>query len=232
MKKPSEVCVIIQARLSSERCKRKMIRDFGGTSLVDIAIKKILDSKAIPKENLYLSANEPELVEIGEKNGVNIFKRSEHSAVWDGGTGAKLTGMYEWWDKLSYKYIILVNACNPFLETSTIDSFYEHYLQSTKTGLFAVIEKKNYFWNEAGQMLNEWPAGEPNLNTKAVETTYEAAHCLYASEMNTIGDGVFMGDFSKQGDIELFPISERESLDIDHEWQFKYLDFIYRAVKL
>ena len=118
------------------------------------------------------------------------------------------------------------------METSTIDSFYEHSLQTPKTGLFAVIEKKNYFWNESGKMLNEWPDGEPNLNTKAVEATYEAAHCLYASRMDTIGDGVFMGDFSKQGDIELFPISERESLDIDHEWQFKYLDFIYRAVHL
>lgn len=232
MKKASDVCVIIQARLSSERCKRKMIRDFGGSNLVDIAVKKILDSKVIPKENFYLSVNEPELVEVGEANGVNIFKRSEHSAVWDGGAGTRLAGMYEWWDKLPFKYVVLVNACNPFLETSTIDGFFEHYLKTDKTGLFAVIEKKNYFWNEQGKMLNEWPEGEPNLNTKAVDKTYEAAHCLYASKMDTIGDGVFMGDFSTQGDIELFPISERESLDIDYEWQFKYLDFIYRAAKL
>ena len=124
MKKPSEVCVIIQARLSSERCKRKMIRDFGGTNLVDIAIKKILDSKAIPKENFYLSVNEPELVKIGRKNGINVFERSEYSAVWDGGAGTKLTGMYEWWDKLPYKYCVLLNACTPFLKIHSLIRIY------------------------------------------------------------------------------------------------------------
>ena len=67
MKNKEEVAVLVQARLSSERCPRKMIRPFAGTTLTDICIEKLLKSNTIPKENIYLSVNEPELVSIGKK---------------------------------------------------------------------------------------------------------------------------------------------------------------------
>jgi len=36
--------------------------------------------------------------------------------------------------------------------------------------------------------------------------------------MDLIGKGIWMGDFQKNGDIELFPIDEEETFDIDYEW--------------
>ena len=36
--------------------------------------------------------------------------------------------MYEWWNKLPYKYVILVSACLPLLKIETIDEFFNHYL--------------------------------------------------------------------------------------------------------
>ena len=80
MKDTKDVCVLIQARLNSERVPQKMIRPFADSSLFEIGIKKILDSKAIPKENLYVSVCEPELIDIAEKHGVNVYHRSEKSA--------------------------------------------------------------------------------------------------------------------------------------------------------
>ena len=65
------------------------------------------------------------------------------------------------------------------------------------------------------------------MNTKAVETTYEAAHCLYAGRMDLIKDGIWMGDFQKPGDIELYPMEERECLDIDYPWQFELCETLY-----
>lgn len=231
MKKIEEVAVIIQARLSSERAPKKMTRQFAGSSLTEIAIRKILDSKIIPKENFYLSVHEQELVDIGERCGVNVFLRSEKSAKYDGGFGSSLGDMYEWWDKIPFKYVILVNACVPFLKTKTIDSFFEQYLNTKSNGLFAVIEKKNYFWDGKGKFITPWPAGEQTLNTKTVDTTWEAAHCLYASRTDSIGHGVFMGDFQKPGDIELFPIAEKESFDVDYDWQFSAYEAMYRALE-
>tara|TARA_Y100000310_G_C20531000_1_gene738434 strand:+ start:118 stop:810 length:693 start_codon:yes stop_codon:yes gene_type:complete len=227
VKNIDDICFIIQARLSSERVPRKMIRSFAGTNLTDIAVKKIVASDIIPKQNFYLSVYEKELKDVGVQNDVNIFHRSKESAFWDGGNGAVLGRMYEWWDKLPYKYGVLISACNPFLTVETIDSFVRAYTKSESEGMFAVVEKKNYFWDKDYKFITPWPEDEPCMNTKVVDKTYEAAHCLYAGKLNLIGKSMWMGDFNIAGDIELFPIEEKESLDIDHEWQFNFCEAAY-----
>ena len=230
MKNIEDIAVIVQARLSSERCPRKMVRPFAGSTLTDIICQKILKSKIIPKDNFYLAVNEPELVEIGKRNNVNVFLRSKESAIWDGGPDAKMTGMYEWWDKIPFKYVILVNACVSFLTTDSIDDFFKAYSKSDSDGMFAVMEKMNYFWNDRFEFLT--PLREDVMNTKNVQKTYEAAHCLYASRLDTIGEGKWMGDFNKIGDIELYPISERECFDVDYEWQFNIFEAMYKALEI
>ena len=120
---------------------------------------------------------------------------------------------------------MLINACAPFLTTETIDNFFEQYLKSDSDGMFGVIEKKNYFWNNSGDLLT--PLTEAVMNTKTVNTTFEAAHCLYAGRMSKIGEEVWMGDFRKPGDIELFAMKEQECLDVDYEWQFDLCESLY-----
>ena len=224
MKNINEICVIVQARLGSQRIPGKMIRPFAGTTLTDISMEKVKNSKVIPQSNFYLSAYERELVDIANKHKVNIYHRSENSA---NSEGTPLTDMYEWWDKLPYKYCVLVNACAPFLRTETIDEFVQKYIESSSDGLFGVMEKKNYFWNTDGKLITKWPDGHACMNTKFVEVTYEAAHCLYAGRMDSIQRGIWMGDFQKPGDIELYPMEEFECLDIDYEWQFNMCEAIY-----
>ena len=58
MKKVSEIAVVVQARLGSQRIPQKMIRSFGGTTLTDLMLEKIKNSTVIPEENFYLSAHE------------------------------------------------------------------------------------------------------------------------------------------------------------------------------
>lgn len=227
MKKIEDICVIVQGRLSSERCPGKMIRPFAGSNLLDKCLRLLMKSEVLPKENIFLSVHEPELQQIGTDLGINVFPRSEVSALWDGGEGAHIRDMYEWWDKLPFKYVVLINACTPMIKPETIDGFLEHYMNSDSDGLFGVVEKQNYFWNQSGKMISIWPESEAAMNTKAVEATYEAAHCLYAGRMDLIGDGIWMGDFQKEGDIELYPMSEEEIYDIDHEWQFGLVEAIF-----
>jgi len=224
MKELSDICVIIQARLGSQRIPQKMIKPFAETTLFDLSIKKVLDSEFIPKENFYVSIHEKELLDIASVHGANVFLRSEKSA---NSEGTPMTDMYEWWDKLPFEYCVLVNGCTPFLETATIDGFVKAYMNSSSDGLFGVMAKKNYFWNKEGQLQTPWPEDQACMNTKVVQTTYEAAHCLYAGRMDLIKDGIWMGDFQKPGDIELYPMEERECLDIDYPWQFELCETLY-----
>ena len=218
----NDVCVVIQARLGSQRVPKKMLMPFAETTLMDIALDKIKECVEIPLENFYVSAYEDELVAVSKKHGVNVFNRSEASA---NSEGNPLTEMYEWWNKLDYKYCVLINACAPFLTPKTIDAFMKSYVESPYDGMFGVIEKKTYFWDASGTMITDLPEG--SMNTKFVEPVYEAAHCLYAGAMDLIGKGIWMGDFTKNNPA-LFSMAEREVMDIDYPWQFEVCENLYK----
>lgn len=221
----NDIVFIIQARLNSERVPKKMVRAFAGTTLLDIALTKLVESKIIPKQNIYVSVFEQELKQIAEKYSLNIFNRSEESANNDN----SLQKIYEWHDQLPYKYVIKVNACSPLLNVETIDNFVRTFINQEKESLFGVIPTKDYYWNEDGKLVTPWPKYQTIMNTKAVETTYKAAHVLYASRLDLISQNKFMGDFQTEGDIELFTLPELECFDIDYEWQFKVGELLYNA---
>ena len=224
MKNKKDVLVFIQARLGSQRVKNKMLRPFANSNLFEIALKKVLKSD-IPKENFYVSVYEEELKDIAKKHGVNIFHRSYESAINDN----SLQKIYEWHDKLPFKYALKINACCPLLKVSTINNFYNHYINSKHDGLFAVIKKNNYFWNEEGELVTPWPDNQTIMNTKAVGATYEAAMVFFAGKMSTIKNDIWMGSLRKKNDPELFVMDEKETLDIDYNWQFKNGEALYES---
>lgn len=224
MKNINDICFIVQARLNSERVPKKMIKNFVGTTLTDYVLQKLVGSSLIPNSQIYLSSHEDELINIGKKYPINIFKRSYESANVDCG----IKTLFEWYNKLPYKYVVMVSGCNPFLKIETIEKFIKTYLKSEHNGLFSVIEKQNYFWDQDGNMLNKWPKGQDLLNTKAVEKTYEAAHCLYASSFELIRKGLWVGSWRKKNDPELFSVNEMEAFDIDYSWQFTLAENIFK----
>ena len=226
MKSIDDVCILVQARLSSQRCNRKMIRPFAETTLMDICLKKLVDSK-IPNKNIWVSVYEDELIELCKKYPINIFYRSRKSAMSE---GTPMTDMYEWWDKIDYKNVVFINACAPFLKKETIENFFYDYLKTRNNGMFGVIEKKNYFWDKNNTFLT--PLKEAVMNTKTADPIKEAAHCLYASSLKSIGQGIWMGRFNVQDEITLWSMKEEETLDIDYEWQFKRYELIYRSEKV
>ena len=223
MKKLEDICVLVQARLGSQRVPNKMIRPFCGTTLVDILFEKLKSLKSIPKENIYFSAYENELKEIANSHGINIFHRSEKSA---NSEGEPMTEIYEWHDKLPFKYVVLVSACNPLLDVDTMDSFIQSFIETEKEGAFAVFPKKTYYWDKEGNSITDWK-GLTIMNTKLVDPIYEAAHCLYASRMDIIKEGFWM-DTKSPPDPHLFEMKELEAFDIDYEWQFKIAELLYK----
>lgn len=227
MKNLNEIAFIVQARLNSQRVPQKMIRPFGGLNLFAIALDKLLESKIIPAINIFGSVYEPELVSVLEERGLNYWNRSEESANED--EDIKL--IYEWHNKLpaKYKYVVLISGCNPLLKVETIDKFVEQFVLQPEDNLFAVTEKKTYYWDQSGKMITPWPESQKIMNTKTVEPVYEAAHCLYASDLDLIEKEQFMVDFSKEN-LKLFKIDELEAFDIDYEWQFKAAELLYGKV--
>tara|TARA_B100001248_G_C27391748_1_gene462804 strand:- start:75 stop:770 length:696 start_codon:yes stop_codon:yes gene_type:complete len=223
MKNINDILFIVQARLNSTRIPNKMIRKFGDTTLLDICFQKLLNSKIIPKKQLYASLYEDKLKEIAQKYNINIFNRSSESANNENDSKC----MLEWYNKLDYKYVVLISACSPLLNIETIDNFIENYINHDFDGQFGVIKKKNYFFNKNGDMISTYPDNLKSLNTKYVDITYEAGHSLYASKCESIGKGIWMGTFKKKNDPVLYELNENETFDIDYEWQFNMAELYY-----
>ena len=226
MKNKEDVCLVVQARLGSERLPGKMLKPFAESNLVDILFKKLKKLKNISQSNIFFSAYEQELKDVAIENRVNIYDRSEESAKSE---GQPLSEIYEWYNVLPFKYVVLVSACNPLLKVSTIDDFIKSFINSEKEGGFAVFEKKTYYWDKNFKPITDWK-DSTIMNTKYVDPVYEAAHCLYASKMDFIADDFWM-DNKSPAEPELFTMDEIEAFDIDHEWQFKVAEILYDNIR-
>ncbi len=234
MKNINEIAFIIQSRKGSVRVKNKMLKPFNGSCLFEIAIKKILNSKIIPKENFYTSVLDEEFKDIANKHKVNIFHRSQESTV----EPVELPTVFGWHKKGAlnkpYKYWVKINGCNPLLSINTIDRFVESFINTDSDGMFGVFEKKTFLFNNEGLMVNKF-FGEDKylatLETKYVETCYEAAHSLYAGKMEDIGKEIYMGTFKEPSNPEFFIMDEIECFDIDWPFQFEIAKTMYKQRK-
>lgn len=193
-------------------------------TLLDICLGKI-ERCLVPNSQCFLAVHEKQLKRIWAKYKINLFERSRESAHAESG----LKHIYEWWDKLPYEYVVLVNPCLPFLSKQTINEFVKFCLSNKYNGVFSVVRHKNYFWDTKGNLLNEWPKGIDLMDTKRVTSTFSGAHALYYSKMSDIGEGIWLGPTPFQKDSPaLFEIPKRESIDIDNEEDWKMAQILWK----
>ena len=128
-----DVACIIQARISPEgscgykkgdhRINNKMILPFSGKTLLDVTLETIRETEVFSSEQVFLVACEKELIEIGERHGVEIYRRSEASIQ----QSPTQEEMYRFvWD-IPAKHFVQINPCNPLLGASTIDEAVNYY---------------------------------------------------------------------------------------------------------
>lgn len=220
-----DISVVVQSRLSSQRIPGKMLKPFNNTTLVDILLDKLTKLNSVNPQQVYFCAHEDELIRVAEKYPVNIFKRSKESSNEE----KDLKILYEWHKSIPTEYIVMISACNPLLKVSTIDDFIVKFKKSKREGAISVYESKNYFWNSDGKMLNKWPEGFTSMNTKYVETTKIAAHCMYGSRVDLIKNGDWVTN-KLPYEPELISMPELEAFDIDEPWQFKIAEVLYEKL--
>ena len=216
MKNIKDICFLILAKSNSQRLPGKMHRPFVNTTLLDVAIKKLLDSEIIPNSQIYIAGHGPEVIEIAKKyKNVNLFKRSDASISEE----ATIREIYEIVDHIPHKFFVEINACCPLLSVATLEEFIEKYIQSDHNGLFGVVKRRTFYWNSHGTPLGECTA---HLDTKRANIIYEAAHCLYAGSVGDIRKNIHMGTFRHRNDPAIFVVeNEKECWDVDYEWQLE-----------
>ena len=75
----NNLAIFSQARINSFRCKNKMIRKFGNSTLLDILLNK-LNSKELNKFEVYIAVGERKITKISEKyKNLNTIYRNKLS---------------------------------------------------------------------------------------------------------------------------------------------------------
>lgn len=230
MEQVRKVAVVLQARMNSTRVPNKMVRGFAGSNLFNIALRT-LDQTNIPKEDIFIAIGEKELEGIADNYEFQRIGRSQESCDSTNNPNVpdSLKLLYEWYQLLQdrgYTHVILVNPCHPLLRSETIDNFYTKYNNVDLKGLFSVTANKNYYWDEFGEPITDWK-GNKLMNSKKVDITYEAAHCLYGSKLSFINDELWMDD-NYPPRPELFVIDKLEAVDIDTEEDFEIAEVLYK----
>lgn len=216
--------IFTQARLASQRLPNKMVRDFSGRSLWDIACEK-LHNLPYPKEMKWVSIYDQELKDIAARYDISIYERSYESANND----KDVSVIWEICGQLKFDRYVMFNPCLPLLSEETIIEFIEKF-KNCDNSLFGVKVLKDYLWNKGGTLIH--PYGTKMFNSKEFDEfpsrqLYMAAHCLYAGKCSDIMNGIQLGDFSINNP-ELYPINNKiELFDVDDIEDFEIAEAVY-----
>ena len=213
------ICVVINARVNSSRCYKKMIEPIGETCLIKILLNK-LEKSIIPKKDIFIASPDEEIEKIVSNYSFKFIKRSKDSEIEE----KDISIIMEWYKVLihNYTHVILINPCLPLLKIKTINNFYTFSKQFKYDRIFSIKENKNYFFDDNNKPINFKPE---YLNTKYISPLKEAGHCLFLTKLEDIKNNNYLGKFKDSSNPFLYIINEEELYDIDYQYQFDIIKY-------
>jgi hypothetical protein len=205
-------------RKQSQRCANKMLRPFGGTTLMDIALTKLERFG----DRAFFAGYEDEFREKCAAHGVPFVPRSLRSASIDD----PITDILSFLADVPYTHLLIVNACLPFLKTETMQGFLDDCIGGGLQPAFAVIRRQNHFIAPDRQPLN-FPVDMKTINTKTVQPVLEFAHALYFFEKRYFFEHGRYWDWQT---VRLLEVGSRcEMVDIDTEEDFAFAEALWKG---
>ena len=214
-----DIAGVIQARLASQRCKRKNLRPFAGSNLVSIALGKFSKSKEITR--LYFAAYEEELIgRAKEFDGVTIVRRTKESAY-----GEDIPTVLSYVHNIKEEFVAFVDTSTPFLRLETFDRAMDYFRRNSFKSMMSVSPTYNWYFDDQHNLLNK----DPNVlggNTKMLQPLYKASAAFLVANRERILKEHTYWSLTKD-DPALYVIDEREAFDIDTESDFELAEVLY-----
>ncbi len=214
------ISVVINARLSSTRVPRKLIRPFCDSSLIEIALEKVnrMDFFA----NRYLAVADSELIEIGQRYpNVEILLRDQQSIK----AGVNPPSVsFAHYLKIPTEYIFIFNPCQPLLSVGGIKKVYDYFQNTQYESYTAVAATRDWIFNEAGDCLTRKDA--QNYSTNTGEIFKKAAHSFHIVGKTFFAEYGYHWTFTKD-DPHLIEVNHEEIIDVDDEMDFEIAKSVY-----
>lgn len=191
-----------------------MLRRFAGSSLAEIALRKLAEVDA---EERYFCVGEQPLIELFERirpPGVKLLERSPEAVQGD----APQLVINAHYARAGTTHIAFMNACHPFLLPRTLTRAIARIKDDrTLDALTSTVARRDWLYAEDGRPLLDVDLGIGD--TKRSPLVHRVAHAfhIFPRERFLAGEPIFR---DVPGDPHLFSISEEEAIDIDTELEF------------
>ena len=218
LNKKNSIAVWSCARLTSERCPKKMTKNFCGTSLTDIFLKKMqkLQNSGV---NVFFGGYDKIFESKCKKYRIPFVQRTKESS-----NSEVANEIYNFLNEQKFEYLLQVNACMPLLKVETILSFLNK-CKKIKKPSFGVYEVNNYFMSNTNKPLN-FNSKIKTINTKYVDKAKEFAHCFYFFRKNYFTQNGWYWDWNKVNYISM--PKTIETFDIDTQEDFEIAKLLYK----
>lgn len=223
------VVCMIPVKLKSERCKYKNIKEFAGTTLLNIAVEKAL--KCFDKKDIYINSRDNYMKLMAKRRGVRFHRRGPWKSD-------KLETnddfLYDFLKRVTCDYVIQINTTSPFTEWQHIYNMKMIMAWYEYDAIFSVQEIRNHCIFRDNIALNFSRCGKMKL-TQDIEpmTVFTNGIMGWKKEtamknMKKHGACVY-GCWSK---IRYYKLNGLATIDIDTEEDFKIAEILYRNKEL
>tara|TARA_E500000318_G_scaffold112057_1_gene133766 strand:+ start:20176 stop:20838 length:663 start_codon:yes stop_codon:yes gene_type:complete len=215
------IAVLIHARTKSTRCPNKHLREFGETTLIDIALSKLGKLKNI--EEKYLAVHEQEL-KVKATTEVPVLER-EYAAVAPGNAHHSI--MYKHLKNVDSEYIINFNPCQPFLNVNKLQKVIDWFKFSKESSFITVKKQRNFYWFDDYTPINFTPGDR--LSTTSGPYIFSATHSLVGYKKSyMLENWELFPNLYNEPFPYLIDWSEEELIDIDTELDFKLAKLLFK----
>jgi CMP-N-acetylneuraminic acid synthetase len=213
---------VIAARSGSVRVKNKNIRDFNGSTILELKIKQLKQIKQLDK--VIVNTNCEEIMQIAKKAGAECVKRDDYFASNTVSMSEVFKNIAE---NVDAEYIMYANATNPLVKTESyekaIDIFFKNKDKSDSLTSCHDVKEFLYLNNKP---LNYDPKNQPrSQDLPDVIALNFAISILSRDNMikfkNILGERPYF-----------FKLDEVESIDIDTNLDFFIAEKVYETVKI
>ncbi|MBL51945.1 MAG: hypothetical protein CMG57_08320 [Candidatus Marinimicrobia bacterium] len=209
---------LIPVKGSSDRVKKKNLRDFAGSSLLEVKLNQLKDAKGF--ENIIVSSEDDEVLNIAKKHGFSTHIRDPKYST----SEVPMSDVYSYIaSEIEGDNIAWINVTNPLAETiiynkavelyNDIDSSYDCLLSS-------ILLQENVFYE--GLPVNFTPYPWPkSQDLKGLNSLTFVINILKRKDMVSWGSCVGNAPY-------FYDLDKIDSWDIDDQADFEFCEFIYK----
>jgi len=216
------ISAVINARLSSTRVPKKLMRPFADTTLIEIALEKL--DKMSFFENRYLAVADPELIELGERyKNVEVLVRDQGSIK--AGVNPP-TVSYAHFLKVPTEHIFIMNPCQPLLTQQTVKKAYDYFQQTDHSSYTAVVPSRDWIFDDQGNCLTR--KDPKNYSTNTGEVFMKASHSFHIVSKSFFKENGILWTYSADDPHLIEMNDESEIIDVDTENDFTLAEYAYK----